>query len=174
MSAGLTEADIESLAIDWFRSLGYDCALGSEWVAGRAEGSPALERRPAVGCCAGSGDPRTADAEGALRPVGFAAAGNKRGKTLQDGARVPNCFDAVGTLALRFNSLTTNNLKGTIERECHIEAHQGGNFFSANGCFCPVALREEAGGVVSWWVGFPRSWTSRPFECLVVRRNRGQ
>jgi hypothetical protein len=30
VSAGLTEADIENLAIDWFRSLGYDCALGSE------------------------------------------------------------------------------------------------------------------------------------------------
>jgi type I restriction enzyme R subunit len=30
VSVGLTEADIENLAIDWFRSLGYDCALGSE------------------------------------------------------------------------------------------------------------------------------------------------
>jgi type I site-specific restriction-modification system R (restriction) subunit len=26
----LTEADVETLATDWFRSLGYDCALGSE------------------------------------------------------------------------------------------------------------------------------------------------
>jgi hypothetical protein len=30
VSAGLTEADIETRAIDWFRSLGYDCALGAE------------------------------------------------------------------------------------------------------------------------------------------------
>jgi type I restriction enzyme, R subunit len=30
MPAGLTEADIENLAIDWFRSLGYECAAGSE------------------------------------------------------------------------------------------------------------------------------------------------
>ena len=30
MSATLNEADIETLAIDWFRSLGYDCALGSQ------------------------------------------------------------------------------------------------------------------------------------------------
>jgi type I restriction enzyme R subunit len=30
LTIGLTEADIENLAIGWFRSLGYDCALGSE------------------------------------------------------------------------------------------------------------------------------------------------
>jgi type I restriction enzyme R subunit len=36
VSAGLTEADIESLASDWFRSLGYDCALGSEISPGGA------------------------------------------------------------------------------------------------------------------------------------------
>jgi hypothetical protein len=30
MSIGLTEADIETLATDWFRALGYECALGSE------------------------------------------------------------------------------------------------------------------------------------------------
>src|SRR2546421_6022682 len=30
VAAGLTEADIENLATDWFRALGYDCALGSE------------------------------------------------------------------------------------------------------------------------------------------------
>jgi type I restriction enzyme R subunit len=30
VSQGLTESDIETLAIDWFRSLGYECALGSE------------------------------------------------------------------------------------------------------------------------------------------------
>ena len=30
MSQGPTESDIEILAIAWFRSLGYDCVLGSE------------------------------------------------------------------------------------------------------------------------------------------------
>jgi type I restriction enzyme R subunit len=30
VSAGITEADIEALAIDLFRSLGYDCASGAE------------------------------------------------------------------------------------------------------------------------------------------------
>jgi len=30
VSAGLTEADVESLATDWFGSLGYDCATGTE------------------------------------------------------------------------------------------------------------------------------------------------
>jgi len=30
VTVGLTEADIETLAIGWFRSLSYDCAIGSE------------------------------------------------------------------------------------------------------------------------------------------------
>src|SRR5262245_26480666 len=36
VSARLTEANVENLAIDWFRSLGYDCALGSEISPGGA------------------------------------------------------------------------------------------------------------------------------------------
>lgn len=38
MSLGLTESEIEGLAIDWFRSLGYSCALGSQISPG-AEGA---------------------------------------------------------------------------------------------------------------------------------------
>jgi len=30
LSGRLTEADVETLATDWFRSLGYDCATGAE------------------------------------------------------------------------------------------------------------------------------------------------
>jgi hypothetical protein len=83
------------------------------------------------------------------RPWALQQPGTTGGKTLQDGARVPKCSDAFGTLALRCNTLATNNLRRTVERECQNEAGQGGNFFSAKDCFCPVALREEVGGAVS-------------------------
>jgi hypothetical protein len=51
VSAGLTKADIESLAIDWFRSLGYDCALGSEILPGGARPLREAVTEPALAAC---------------------------------------------------------------------------------------------------------------------------
>lgn len=49
MSVSLTEADVETLAIDWFRSLGYDCAHGSEVSPGGTRPLREAVTEPALG-----------------------------------------------------------------------------------------------------------------------------